>query len=40
MIGGIVRGWGMAAMEGSSFEPSLGRWLVKDLAGVPPPGER
>jgi xanthine dehydrogenase YagR molybdenum-binding subunit len=34
MIGGIVWGWGMAAMEGSHFEPSLGRWLAKDLAGV------
>jgi xanthine dehydrogenase YagR molybdenum-binding subunit len=37
MIGGIVWGWGMAAMEGSHFEPSLGRWLAKDLAGVPLP---
>jgi xanthine dehydrogenase YagR molybdenum-binding subunit len=34
MIGGIIWGWGMAAMEGSHFEPSLGRWLAKDLAGV------
>jgi xanthine dehydrogenase YagR molybdenum-binding subunit len=37
MIGGIVWGWGMAAMEGSHFEPSLGRWFAKDLAGVPLP---
>jgi xanthine dehydrogenase YagR molybdenum-binding subunit len=35
MIGGIVWGWGMAAMEASHFEPALGRWLAKDLAGVP-----
>jgi len=34
MIGGIVWGWGMASMERSHFEPSLGRWLAKDLAGV------
>ena len=34
MIGGIVWGWGMAAMEASSFEPTLGRWYSKDLAGV------
>lgn len=34
MIGGIVWGWGMAAMEASHFEPTLGRWLAKDLAGV------
>jgi xanthine dehydrogenase YagR molybdenum-binding subunit len=34
MIGGIVWGWGMAAMEASHYEPSLGRWLAKDLAGV------
>ena len=37
MIGGIVWGWGMAAMEGSHFEPTLGRWLAKDLTGVPMP---
>ena len=24
----------MAAMEGSHYEPALGRWLAKDLAGV------
>ncbi len=34
MIGGIVWGWGMAALEASVMEPSLGRWLSKDLAGV------
>jgi len=34
MIGGIVWGWGMAAMEASRYEPTLGRWLAKDLAGV------
>jgi xanthine dehydrogenase YagR molybdenum-binding subunit len=34
MIGGIVWGWGMAAMEASHYEPALGRWLAKDLAGV------
>jgi xanthine dehydrogenase YagR molybdenum-binding subunit len=37
MIGSIVWGWGMAAMEASLFEPTLGRWLAKDLAGVPLP---
>ncbi|MFF3256101.1 xanthine dehydrogenase family protein molybdopterin-binding subunit [Actinacidiphila glaucinigra] len=37
MIGGLVWGWGMAAMEASRFEPSLGRWLSQDLAGVPLP---
>lgn len=34
MIGGIVWGWGMAAMEASRHDPALGRWLSKDLAGV------
>lgn len=37
MIGGIVWGWGMAAMEASHYDASLGRWLSKDLAGVPIP---
>ncbi|WP_186019144.1 xanthine dehydrogenase family protein molybdopterin-binding subunit [Burkholderia gladioli] len=37
MIGGIVWGWGMAAMEASYYDPALGRWLAKDLAGVPIP---
>ena len=34
MTGGIIWGWGMAAMEQSQFEPKLGRWLSKNLAGV------
>ena len=34
MIGGVVWGWGMAAMEASHYEPALGRWLSPDLAGV------
>ncbi|WMT91938.1 xanthine dehydrogenase family protein molybdopterin-binding subunit [Pelagibacterium sp. H642] len=37
MIGGIVWGWGMAAMERSQFDPIYGRWHSKDLAGVPIP---
>jgi xanthine dehydrogenase YagR molybdenum-binding subunit len=34
MSGGIVWGWGMAAMERSQHEPVLGRFLSKNLAGV------
>lgn len=34
MIGGIVWGWGMAALEASTFEPALGRWHSQNLAGV------
>ncbi len=34
MIGGVVWGWGMAAMEASRYEAHLGRWLSPDLAGV------
>jgi xanthine dehydrogenase YagR molybdenum-binding subunit len=34
MVGGIVWGWGMAAMEQSAFDASLGRFLSKNLAGV------
>jgi xanthine dehydrogenase YagR molybdenum-binding subunit len=34
MSGGIVWGWGMAAMEQSQHEPVLGRFLSKNLAGV------
>ena len=34
MIGGVVWGLGMAAMEASHYEPGLGRWLSPDLAGV------
>ncbi|MEV7188237.1 xanthine dehydrogenase family protein molybdopterin-binding subunit [Kitasatospora sp. NPDC093102] len=37
LIGGLVWGWGMAAMEASHFEPRLGHWLSQDLAGVPLP---
>jgi xanthine dehydrogenase YagR molybdenum-binding subunit len=34
MIGGIVWGWGMAALEHSPFDPRLGRFVSKDLVGV------
>jgi xanthine dehydrogenase YagR molybdenum-binding subunit len=34
MTGGIIWGWGMAAMEASHHDPTLGRWLSKNLAGV------
>jgi xanthine dehydrogenase YagR molybdenum-binding subunit len=34
MTGGLIWGWGMAAMEASQHEPTLGRWLSKNLAGV------
>jgi xanthine dehydrogenase YagR molybdenum-binding subunit len=34
MTGGIIWGWGMAAMEASRQEPTLGRWLSKNLSGV------
>ena len=34
MIGGIIWGWGMAALERSPFDPRLGRFVSKDLAGV------
>jgi xanthine dehydrogenase YagR molybdenum-binding subunit len=34
MTGGIIWGWGMAAMEQSQHEPALGRFLSKNLAGV------
>lgn len=37
MIGGIIWGWGMATMEASRIDPVYGRWLSKDLAGVPIP---
>lgn len=37
LIGGMVWGWGMAVMEASMFEPRLGRFLSKDLAGVSVP---
>jgi xanthine dehydrogenase YagR molybdenum-binding subunit len=34
MTGAIIWGWGMAAMEASHHDPTLGRWLSKNLAGV------
>jgi xanthine dehydrogenase YagR molybdenum-binding subunit len=34
MTGGIIWGWGMAAMEQSQHELALGRFLSKNLAGV------
>jgi xanthine dehydrogenase YagR molybdenum-binding subunit len=34
LLGGIIWGWGMAAMEQSAFDASLGRFLFKNLAGV------
>jgi xanthine dehydrogenase YagR molybdenum-binding subunit len=34
LLGGTIWGWGMAAMEQSAFEPSLGRFLSKNLASV------
>jgi xanthine dehydrogenase YagR molybdenum-binding subunit len=34
LLGGIIWGWGKAAMEQSAFEPSLARFLSKNLAGV------
>ncbi|MFG1414121.1 xanthine dehydrogenase family protein molybdopterin-binding subunit [Xanthobacter sp. VTT E-85241] len=37
LIGAMIWGWGMAAMEASIFEPRLGRFLSKNLVGVPLP---
>jgi xanthine dehydrogenase YagR molybdenum-binding subunit len=37
LVGGLICGWGSAAMEASMFEPRLGRFLSKDLTGVPLP---
>ncbi len=37
MIGSMIWGWGMVAMEGSLFEPRLGRFLSKNLGGTPVP---
>jgi xanthine dehydrogenase YagR molybdenum-binding subunit len=34
MIGGIVWGYGQAVLEESAFDPALGRFLSKNLAGV------
>lgn len=38
MIGGIVWGIGQALLEQSTFEPNLGRFLSKNLAGYLVPG--
>lgn len=37
MIGSIVWGWGMAALEQSAVEPVHGRFLAKNLSGVAVP---
>ncbi len=37
MIGGIVWGWGKAAMEVSHQDDRLGRWLSRNLSGVAVP---
>jgi xanthine dehydrogenase YagR molybdenum-binding subunit len=34
MTGAIIWGWGMAALEETSFEPTYGRWLAKNLSNV------
>ena len=34
MIGGIIWGYGQAAFEESAFDPNLGRFVSKNLAGV------
>ena len=34
MTGGIIWGWGMAAMEQSRHEPRLGRWEAKNLSNI------
>jgi xanthine dehydrogenase YagR molybdenum-binding subunit len=34
LVGGIIWGWGMAAMEQSAFDSALGRFVSKNLAGV------
>ncbi|MFC3077793.1 xanthine dehydrogenase family protein molybdopterin-binding subunit [Phenylobacterium terrae] len=34
MTGGIIWGWGKAAMEGTPFEPTHARWLAKNLSNV------
>jgi xanthine dehydrogenase YagR molybdenum-binding subunit len=36
LVGGLIWGWGSASM----FEPRLGRFLSKDLTGVPVAGKR
>ena len=37
MTGGVIWGWGQATMEASRHEPSLGRWLSKNLSDVEMP---
>jgi xanthine dehydrogenase YagR molybdenum-binding subunit len=37
MIGSIIWGWGMAALEESQFEGTHGRWLAKNLSNVAVP---
>ena len=37
MIGSIIWGWGMAALEQSQFEGTYGRWLAKNLSNVSVP---
>ena len=37
LIGAMIWGWGMAAMEASPFEPRLGRFLSKNLVVAPLP---
>jgi xanthine dehydrogenase YagR molybdenum-binding subunit len=37
ITGGMIWGWGMAAMEASRHEPQLGRWEAKNLANVAVP---
>lgn len=34
MMGGIIWGWGKAAMEQTTHDPRFGRWLTKNLSGV------
>jgi xanthine dehydrogenase YagR molybdenum-binding subunit len=34
MTGGIIWGWGMAAMEGTPFEPTHRCWLAKNLSNI------
>jgi xanthine dehydrogenase YagR molybdenum-binding subunit len=34
MVGGIIWGWGMAAMEQSRHEAHLGRWEAKNLSNI------
>jgi len=34
MIGSIIWGWGIAALEQTQFEATHGRWLAKNLSNV------